>query len=323
MKYLLHNMTFKPRNFIISSLFIIILCGSLFFTAHTFRRDTLGDDYLNLNSAPPKTTKKITNGVSQSRASSNSPLIVQNSKDNIIYLKNSEQSTPLSIEKKATKIQVFTASWYAQRFPQNSEAVTNTICNPLFKKLFAGNAITILETPHEPRAWINGSGITLTVANIGPSEVSALLIHEWAHHFDLTQFHNNPVRAQFTSISWQASDIKKTNAKLEDFVSGYALTNDYEDFAESLTMFVLSNEEFAQRSQTNESLKKKYLFLQDFVFWQGEFIGTNYASGSLESYNWDMTRIAIDEKKYANLAKANIMTSSCFELISPNSVVTQ
>ena len=63
MKYLLHNMTFKPRNFIISSLFIIILCGSLFFTAHTFRRDTLDDDYLNLNSAPPKTTKKITNGV--------------------------------------------------------------------------------------------------------------------------------------------------------------------------------------------------------------------------------------------------------------------
>ena len=103
-------MTFKPRNFIISFLSIIILCGSLFFTAHTFRRDTLGDDYLNLNSAPPKTTKKITNGVSQSRASSNSPLIVQNSKDNIIYLKNSEQSTPLSIEKKATKIQVFTAS---------------------------------------------------------------------------------------------------------------------------------------------------------------------------------------------------------------------
>ena len=53
---------------------------------------------------------------------------------------------------------------------------------------------------------------------------------------------------------------------MEDFVSGYALTNDYEDFAESLTMFVLFNEEFAQRAQKNEALKKKYLFLQDFVF---------------------------------------------------------
>ncbi|MCB9804950.1 hypothetical protein H6769_04960 [Candidatus Peribacteria bacterium] len=48
----------------------------------------------------------------------------------------------------------------------------------MFKKLFSGNTITILETPHEPRAWINGSGITLSFANTGPSEVSALLIHE-------------------------------------------------------------------------------------------------------------------------------------------------
>ena len=56
------------------------------------------------------------------------------------------------------------------------------------------------------------------------------------------------MRTKFSSISWQASDLKKTNAKLEDFVSGYALTNDYEDFAESLTMFVLFNEEFAQRT---------------------------------------------------------------------------
>lgn len=53
---------------------------------------------------------------------------------------------------------------------------------------------------------------------------------------------------------------------MEDFISGYALTNDYEDFAESLTMFVLFNEEFEQRAQTNEALEKKYLFLQDFVF---------------------------------------------------------
>ncbi|MFO0763707.1 MAG: hypothetical protein U0518_02495 [Candidatus Gracilibacteria bacterium] len=315
-------MTFKLRNFTISFLFIIVLCGSLFFATHAFQGESLGDDYLDLNSAPPTAIDTSRERITQNHASSSHIQSTPTSTNNTIYIKNFEASSP-SIESKPKSIRVIANSGYTQRFPQNSEAITNTICNPLFERFFAENNITILETPHEPRAWINGSGIALSVANIGPSEVSALLIHEGAHHFDLTRFHDNPVRTKFSSISWQASDLRKTNAKLEDFVSGYALTNDYEDFAESLTMFVLFNEEFAQRAGTNEALKKKYLFLQDFVFGQGEFQGTNYASGSIESYNWDTTRIEINQKKYANLAKSNIITSSCFELISPNSVVTQ
>lgn len=315
-------MLFNLKSLSIFLLSVVILCVSTFFVIRTFHWDTLSDDYLNLNSAPPTTIENVTKRVAQNRISSPT-WDLKHAENSIIYIKNSEKSAPVSIKDKQANIQVFATSWYAQRFPQNSEAITNTICNPLLAQLFTGSSVTILESPHEPRAWINGSGVTLSVANIGPSEVSALLIHEWAHHLDLTRFHNNPARSKFTSISWQTPDLKKTNAKMEDFISGYALTNDYEDFAESLTMFVLFNEEFEQRAQTNEALEKKYLFLQDFVFWQGEFHGTNYASGSIESYNWDTTRIEIDQKKYANLAKANIMTPSCFELISPNSVVTQ
>ena len=82
------------------------------------------------------------------------------------------------MQKKQANIQLLAPSGYTQRFPKNSEAIANTICNPLLNQLFTGSSITVLETPHEPRAWTSGSGLTLSIADIGPSEVSALLIHE-------------------------------------------------------------------------------------------------------------------------------------------------
>lgn len=52
------------------------------------------------------------------------------------------------------------------------------------------------------------------------------------------------------------------------------MSNRYEDFAESLTMFVFHNQEFAERSKGNEALRKKYEFFERFVFADREFVGT-------------------------------------------------
>jgi hypothetical protein len=48
--------------------------------------------------------------MSQNKISSTSSLIMENSKDSIIYIKNSEESTPLSRENKVANIQVFATS---------------------------------------------------------------------------------------------------------------------------------------------------------------------------------------------------------------------
>lgn len=86
--------------------------------------------------------------------------------------------------------------------------------------------------------------------------------------------------------------------KMGDFVSGYALSNKYEDFAESFSFYVFHNDTFQERASKNTSLRKKYDFFKTYVFDQEEFIGTSFGDAVLKSYNWDTTRIPVDIKKY-------------------------
>lgn len=78
-----------------------------------------------------------------------------------------------------------------------------------------------------------------------------------------------------------------------DFVSGYALTNKYEDFAETFAFYVLHNTEFASKAKTNTALQQKYGFIYDNIFPNGEFQNTSFSSGSVADYNWDVTKIPI------------------------------
>jgi len=86
--------------------------------------------------------------------------------------------------------------------------------------------------------------------------------------------------------------------KMVDFVSGYALSNKYEDFAESFSFYVFHNDIFAERATKNMSLQKKYTFFKTYVFDHEEFLGTSFGQEFLKTYNWDTTRIPIDMKKY-------------------------
>lgn len=83
-----------------------------------------------------------------------------------------------------------------------------------------------------------------------------------------------------------------------DFVSGYALSNKYEDFAESFSFYVFHNDIFRDRALKNVSLQKKYDFFKTYVFDHEEFVGTSFGREWLKSYNWDTTRIPVDMKKY-------------------------
>ncbi len=82
------------------------------------------------------------------------------------------------------------------------------------------------------------------------------------------------------------------------FVSGYAATNQYEDFAESLTFYIFHNDEFMERALKNDSLRQKYLFISNFVFPDGEFLDTNFGIGKVPNYLWDTTKLPISLKKY-------------------------
>jgi hypothetical protein len=63
---------------------------------------------------------------------------------------------------------------------------------------------------------------------------------------------------------------------MTDFLSGYALTNKYEDFAESFTFYVFHNEDFRSRAQKNLMIARKYNFFRKYVFINTEFADTSF-----------------------------------------------
>lgn len=80
----------------------------------------------------------------------------------------------------------------------------------------------------------------------------------------------------FYAISWDSYKVKKKGAKLADFVSGYALSNKYEDFAESFSYYVFHNAEFKKRAKDNGMLAKKYEFFAKKLFVGKEFLETDF-----------------------------------------------
>jgi len=85
---------------------------------------------------------------------------------------------------------------------------------------------------------------------------------------------------------------------MESFVTGYAATNKYEDFAESFVFYVFHNRSFADMALKNESLRRKYLFFSEYIFPREEFTQTDFTLGTLPTYSWDSTKIPISLKKY-------------------------
>jgi hypothetical protein len=106
-------------------------------------------------------------------------------------------------------------------------------------------------------------------------EFRALLLHEFAHITDVgcnvgntdtgasifkdgsEILYNDDPSVSFYSISWVTESQKKESANDEDFVSGYAKSDAFEDFAESYVYFMLQEDAFAKRAQENAALAAK------------------------------------------------------------------
>lgn len=76
------------------------------------------------------------------------------------------------------------------------------------------------------------------------------------------------------------------------------MTNKYEDFAESFSKYIFANDRFVQDAKTNNSLRRKYNYIQSFVFSEDEFSGTNFETEKQKEYVWDTTKNPISVNKY-------------------------
>lgn len=122
--------------------------------------------------------------------------------------------------------------------------------------------------------------------NIPEPELIAVFIHEMGHIVDLSYliskeenektnmgFSQFPVFRFDTSLdyyllSWKNCSEKASQTVRRNFVSEYAMTNCYEDFAETYAYYLLHQSDFEQIKNDNPVIFSKFYFLRNLVFKQ-------------------------------------------------------
>lgn len=183
--------------------------------------------------------------------------------------------------------------------------ILNRLKNVIYSSYFQSKVTPlnlVLDTQRqEPRGQVVGNKLILSTTISNDSEQLKVFVHELGHITDIFYlkkgFFSDPSDI-FYNISWESFNTKKKGQKIADFVSGYALSNKYEDFAESFAFYVFHNESFIARAKNDPILQQKYNFFTSYVFSKDAFVGTSFGTSLLKSYNWDTTKIPIDTKKY-------------------------
>lgn len=180
--------------------------------------------------------------------------------------------------------------------------IMETLSSLMMPFSFDGLLVVLDPNQREPRGQFRAKSIRLSSHITENSEFIKLFTHELAHFIDIYVLRTSEIlldpSLDFYKISWQTSELKHPGNSIADFISGYAATNQYEDFAESFVWFVFHNADFADRALKNSKLREKYLFFSDRVFVNGQFQGTDFSQKRPPAYLWDTTKIPIVLKKY-------------------------
>ncbi len=162
-----------------------------------------------------------------------------------------------------------------------------------------------------------GNTVILRCQNVTDEELVAVLVHEMGHVMDTgvmygsyesgasaytdggNRIYLNDSSVDFYNISWDREDKLKAGADKYDFVSGYAMSDPFEDFAESYAYYILHGTEFRNLAEYNEAISDKYDFFKNKVF-----DGVEYENGD-ESKNvkanlrhYDVTVLPYDLEKF-------------------------
>lgn len=190
-------------------------------------------------------------------------------------------------------------------------------------------SLTLFYTKDGRRGLAGGGNIVLRCLNVADSELASVLTHEIGHLVDAnllagddtsqkTGFYDfdEPVLADdpslaFYKISWTSEADKKGAATEYDFVSLYAMTDPFEDFAETYTYYRLHGPEFLALTKTSPALKNKYEFMRDYVFGEQEFdVGAeNVASLKVWTRNYDTTVLPFSFSKFISGNSSSVKVS--------------
>lgn len=170
------------------------------------------------------------------------------------------------------------------------------------------DSLTLKKTRTGSRGLGGASVMILRTLGVKDTELVAVSIHELGHVVDMGVFKGTQAAGPsgfmdgketvwaddqsvaFYKISWNSETDRRSNAP-EDFVSGYAMSDPFEDEAETFAMYVLHGERFRTIAGSNTAMASKYAYMRDRVFGGREFRGIDAiaASTPVTTRPWDVT----------------------------------
>lgn len=97
----------------------------------------------------------------------------------------------------------------------------------------------------------------------------------------------------FYWLSFSSESVRTSTAKRQDFVSGYGMTDPFEDFSECFNAYLNHNAYFKYLAKNNPILRKKYNFIANYFDW--EFLNAN--SSDVSMVKKSLTRRPFDTTK--------------------------
>ena len=173
--------------------------------------------------------------------------------------------------------------------------------------------IKLFFSKRNPRGLSNSHLIELRCGSLNENEIVGVFVHELGHIIDLgkmkgtSSISSNFVDGRFKiptddpsvsfyRLSWQNEKKQKALAVREDFVSGYAMSDPFEDFAESFNFYVLHGKDFRAIKKESHTLAKKYEFLKNEVFEGIEFDSMRSTKNGKRV--WDSTLVEFDQADF-------------------------
>ncbi len=198
--------------------------------------------------------------------------------------------------------------YYPKKFENEIIELKNHLEDIIIRNIFSSKIssidVILIKEKIDSRWKMKNKTIKLYWAkNDNISEYIAVFIHELGHYIDLYFLEKKvflDISSKFYDISWRQTKIKKPNMKVKDFVSWYAMTNKYEDFAESFTYYILHNKDFFEKAQKNKTIKQKYDFFGTYIFKNKEFFYTKFNKLEKKDYYRDITKIKFEQNKLFN-----------------------
>ncbi len=180
-----------------------------------------------------------------------------------------------------------------------------------FRSLIKKITLTFYEKRWDVRWKMKNKTIKLFAPQqMEEDELLAIFIHELSHYIDLYFLERidwEDVSNEFYDISWYSTIVMNPWLQGKDFVSGYAMTNKYEDFAESLAYYVFHNDDFVVKTQDSDILNSKYRFIQNAIFRDNSFVWTDFSSqNTIKNYYRDITKIHFSQKNFLQYVKNSI-----------------